>query len=75
MRLFPLRKTKVLEVWQEYSRSEIRRGDEKDRLLLFDRFIVDKTHCILVFDDSFDELSLSQSLCKEKREHKKVNEI
>lgn len=33
--------------------------------LLFDRFIVDKTHCILVFDHSFDELSFSQSLYEE----------
>lgn len=39
--------------------------------LLFDRFIVDKTHCILVFDHSFDELSFSQSLYEEGGERKR----
>lgn len=32
---------------------------------LFDRFIVDKTHRVLIFNHSFDELSFSQSLCEE----------
>lgn len=31
---------------------------------MFDRFIVDKTHGVLVFNHSFDELSFSQSLCR-----------
>lgn len=31
--------------------------------LLFEWFVVDKTHCILIFNHSFDELSFSKSLC------------
>ena len=33
--------------------------------LLFDRFVVDKTHRILIFDHSFDELPFSKTLCRE----------
>lgn len=42
-------------------------GGEIGRSLLFDWLIVDKTHCILIFNHSFDELSLSQSLCEGKK--------
>lgn len=36
---------------------------------MFDRFIVDKTHGVLVFNHSFDELAFCQSLCRgEERE-------
>lgn len=40
--------------------------------LLFEWFVVDKTHCILIFNHSFDELSFSKSLCEGgKRKHRR----
>lgn len=41
-----------------------RRGYERGITLLFDWFVVDKTHCILIFNHPFDELSFSKSLCE-----------
>lgn len=41
-----------------------RRGYERGITLLFESFVVDKTHCILIFNHSLDELSFSKSLCE-----------
>lgn len=41
------------------------KGSKRLNTSLFDGFIVDKTHGVLVFNHSFDELSFSQSLCRE----------
>lgn len=40
--------------------------------LLFEWFIVDKTHCILIFSHSFDELSFSQSLYAGKKKQQEM---
>lgn len=46
------------------------RKETRERMgmtLLFEWFIMDKTHCIFIFNHPFDELSFSQSLCKGKK--------
>lgn len=47
---------------------ERRRGYKIGITLLFEWFVVDKTHCILILNHSFDELSFSKSLCKGGKE-------
>ena len=40
-----------------------KKAENRNELLL-DWFVVDKTHCILIFNHSLDELALGQSLCE-----------
>lgn len=40
------------------------RVGEVGMTLLFNWLVVDKTHCIIIFNHSLDELSFGQSLCE-----------
>lgn len=44
-------------------RNERKRDGKVGRTSLFKGFVLNETHCVLVFNHSLDELSFSQSLC------------